>query len=68
MKMKKSTSDRVMDAIILTVFLLFAFICIYPFYYLIINTISANDLSARGDIMFWPRGIHFENYNHDKQK
>lgn len=38
------------------------FLCIYPFFYLIINSISANDLSANGDIMFWPRAVHFENY------
>ena len=45
-------------------FILIAFtiICIYPFYYLIINSISANNLSARGDIIFWPREIHFTNY------
>ena len=37
-------------------------ICLYPFYYLIINTISANDLSANGLITLIPKGIHFENY------
>ena len=36
--------------------------CLYPFYYLIINTISANDLSANGLITLIPKGIHFENY------
>lgn len=41
---------------------LFTIICIYPFYYLVINTISANDLSAGGEINLIPRGIHFENY------
>lgn len=40
----------------------FTILCIYPFYYLIINSISANNLSARGDINFWPREIHFTNY------
>lgn len=34
----------------------------YPFYYLIINTISANDLSANGAINFLPKGFHLENY------
>jgi ABC-type glycerol-3-phosphate transport system permease component len=36
--------------------------CLFPFYYLIINSISANDMSARGDIMFYPRKVHFKNY------
>lgn len=43
-------------------FVIILILCVYPFYYLIINTISANDLSAGGDIMFLPKGIHFENY------
>jgi len=41
---------------------LFAFVCVYPFYYLIINSISSNTLSANGEILFWPREIHFSNY------
>lgn len=43
-------------------FTIITFLCIYPFYYLIINTISANDLSANGDIIFLPRQLHLENY------
>jgi len=43
-------------------FALFTMVCMYPFYYLIINTISANNLSANGFINFWPQQIHFENY------
>jgi len=41
---------------------LFTLICAYPFYFLIINSISSNNLSALGDIRFWPRGIHFDNF------
>ncbi|MEN8904897.1 MAG: carbohydrate ABC transporter permease [Clostridiales bacterium] len=44
------------------VFGIITLICAYPFYYLIINTISANDLSANGMINFLPQKIHFENY------
>lgn len=44
------------------VFVLFALICAYPFYYLIINSISANDLSAQGDVRWFPVGLQFENY------
>ncbi|MBE1874864.1 carbohydrate ABC transporter permease [Myceligenerans pegani] len=43
-------------------FVLFALVCGYPFYYLIINSISANDLSALGDVRLFPTGIHLENY------
>lgn len=43
-------------------FAIFTLLCAYPFYYLIINTISANDLSAAGEINFWPQQIHLRNY------
>ena len=59
---KKSFSDRVADLLIAAFFLIFTIMCVYPFYYLIINTISANDLSASGDILLWPKQIHFTNY------
>lgn len=44
------------------VFLIITFICVFPFYYIFINTISNNKLSSSGKILFYPRLIHFENY------
>ena len=41
---------------------LFALICAYPFYYLIINSFSDNNASAAGDVMWWFKGFHLENY------
>ncbi|MCR5415930.1 MAG: carbohydrate ABC transporter permease [Pseudobutyrivibrio sp.] len=61
-KYKLSAGDKVFSVINYLVFGIFTLICIYPFYYMIINTISANDLSAAGDIRFLPSGIHFSNY------
>jgi ABC-type glycerol-3-phosphate transport system permease component len=61
-KIKTSVSDRIIDIITYIVYSLFAFVCIYPFYYIIINSISANNLSERGKIIFWPQEIHFTNY------
>jgi putative aldouronate transport system permease protein len=55
-------SDKVIMMIVYIVFTLFALICVYPFYYILINTISANNLSADGSIVFIPRAIHFQNY------
>jgi putative aldouronate transport system permease protein len=43
-------------------FAFFAFVCVYPFYYIFINTISSNVLSAKGLILFLPKEIHFKNY------
>ncbi|MBW5445177.1 ABC transporter permease subunit [Cohnella sp. CFH 77786] len=45
-----------------SLFGLFTLLCVFPFYYLFINTISNNDLSSRGLIWFYPEGIHFQNY------
>ena len=61
-KMKESFGDRMVGVVCYIIFGLCALVCVYPFYYIFINTISANDLSARGVILFWPRGIHFQNY------
>ena len=46
--------DKLISVITYIVFALFSLICIYPFYYIFINTISANDLSEKGKIIFWP--------------
>lgn len=61
-KMNSGFSDKLIMAFVCIFFALFAFICIYPFYYIFINTISSNKLSADGVIMFLPREIHFTNY------
>lgn len=45
-----------------TFFAIFTLLCLYPFYYLFINTISSNDLSSRGLVIFYPKVIHFTNY------
>lgn len=44
------------------IFGVFTLICVIPFYYLFINTISDNDLVAKGLILWLPEGIHFSNY------
>ena len=43
-------------------FILFALSCVFPFYYLFINTISDNTLVQRGLVNFFPVGINFSNY------
>ena len=60
--MSGSAAARAVSILIYILFALFALLCVYPFYYVVINTISANDISARGDILFFPQHIHFRNY------
>lgn len=62
-KYRKSKYDDVTFNIInYLIFIIITLICFYPFYYMIINTISANDLSANGSIRFLPKSIHLDNY------
>lgn len=59
---KKTKGDIVFGILNYAVFGLFTLICFYPFYYLIINSVSANDLSSNGSINFLPSQLHLENY------
>jgi ABC-type sugar transport system, permease component len=59
---KRSAGDLLFNILNYTFFILFTIVCIYPFYYLFINTISSNDLARRGLINFYPIGIQFNNY------
>lgn len=61
-EIKKTKGDIVFGILNYAVFGLFTLICFYPFYYLIINSVSANDLSSNGSINFLPSQLHLENY------
>lgn len=43
-------------------FTVFTVSCLFPFYYLFINTISDNELVKSGQISLIPRGLHLHNY------
>lgn len=61
-KHQRSFADIIFSTLNYTFFALFTIICIYPFYYLIINTISSNELSNNGLIMFVPHQLQFSNF------
>ncbi len=61
-KKKRSVQDQVIDIVTYVFYGIFGFACIYPFYYIFINTISSNVLSQKGLIIFWPRELHIQNY------
>ena len=68
----RTVGDRVFDIAIILFFSLFTLICVFPFYYLLINTISDNDLVTSGYVNFYPMlknasgngvfGIQISNY------
>lgn len=59
---KIKPGDMVFQIVNYLIFLIITLICVYPFYYMIVNTISANDLSSNGLINFLPKSVHFDNY------
>lgn len=61
--MKTKISDILFHSINYLVFGLFAIICIYPFYYIFIYTISDTQIAAKGGIYLFPRGITLANYS-----
>lgn len=59
---KMSREDRAYHIFAYILFGLITLICAYPFYYLLICTISDNQLVNLGRITLIPKGIHFDNY------
>ncbi len=72
MHIRRTAGGWIFDIIVIILFSLFTFICIFPFYYLLINTISDNDLVTSGRVNFIPLlktaeggvgfGAQFNNY------
>ncbi|WEV74982.1 carbohydrate ABC transporter permease [Bifidobacterium sp. ESL0800] len=59
---QRTRGEKVYNIFNIVFFLIVTFICVYPFYYLLINSISDNNLSAAGAIRWLPAGIHLGNY------
>ena len=60
--LRESAGDKVFNVINIAVFVLFTLICIFPFYYLFINTISDNEMVGKNLITLIPHGFHISNY------
>lgn len=61
-KIKTSAGDKAITVVTYIIYTLFAFVCVYPFYYVIINSFSANNLSERGKVLLIPLEPHLKNY------
>ena len=59
---KKTVEDYIITWTTYVIYTFFAFVCVYPFYYILINSVSANDLSERGKVLFVPLKFHLSNY------
>ncbi|MCR4578007.1 MAG: carbohydrate ABC transporter permease [Clostridiales bacterium] len=62
LKEKKTVWDVLFEIAIYVFFTFFTLLCIFPFYYIFISSISSNALVDKGAIFFYPRSIHFSNY------
>ncbi|XEC96722.1 carbohydrate ABC transporter permease [Paenibacillus tarimensis] len=62
MRRKKTTEDRVLDAIISVILFIVVFVTLYPFYYILLITLNAGTDTAVGGMYLWPRQFTLVNY------
>lgn len=62
LRRKASTSDTVFQITAVILFSVIALICAYPFYYLLIGTVSDNLAVEMGRVVFLPVGFNLKNY------
>ena len=58
----RTPGDIIFETGLYIFFGLFTLLCVFPFYYLFINTISANDAVVSGKVNFFPIDVHLQNY------
>ena len=59
---KMSREDKIYNIVGIILFTIITLLCVYPFYYLMICTISDQKLVDLNQIILLPKGINFENY------
>ncbi|MDE6746179.1 MAG: carbohydrate ABC transporter permease [Oscillospiraceae bacterium] len=59
---KLTPGDILFNIINYAFFIVFTLSCVFPFYYLFINTISDNELVTKGAITLVPKGLTISNY------
>jgi multiple sugar transport system permease protein/putative aldouronate transport system permease protein len=59
---KRTAGDYVFYILNYAFFTIFTLMCLFPFYYLFINTISDNDMVRKGQITLIPHGLNIQNY------
>lgn len=62
MKRKRAFGDKTADVFLYIIFTLFSLMCVFPFYYLMICTISDSKAVDLGQVILLPKSINFRNY------
>lgn len=60
--MRRTKGEKIFTVVNVILLTLFALICTYPFYYLIINSLSNNQAAAAGEVNWWIQDFHWGNY------
>lgn len=60
--MRRTKGEKIYTFVNVALLSIFALICTYPFYYLIINSLSNNKAAAAGEVNWWIQGLHWDNY------
>jgi len=58
----KSFGSRLFDAILTLLMLLVIFVTLYPFYHILIVSLSDGNAVLRGEVKLWPVGLTFDTY------
>lgn len=61
---KEQGADKVFNWMVLTIIILFAFLFMYPLYFIVIASISNPDMVNAGQTLLWPRGITTEGFRY----
>ena len=62
-KIRKSAGDYVLDTFVYTVLAVFAVICFYPFWYVIVASFSSGThIIKNPGLLLWPDGFHLNSY------
>lgn len=61
-KLKTSISSKIFDVANYLFFAVFAIACIYPIYYVLINSVSDGIMVLAGKVRFFPRGFNLTTY------
>lgn len=61
-KYRLTLQDIIFNFLNYAFFTIFTLSCIFPFYYIFINTISQRSLVAAGQITLYPRGLNIQSY------
>ena len=61
-RIRLSGWDYAVHIVNYTVFFLFTLVCVYPFYYIIINSLSEGTMVDLGKVLWKPIGLTFYNY------